>query len=322
MPPPVCFVLVVHKFPTQVGRLVDAVSPCPVVVHVDPRSSQQTWKGFQELAARRPQVQLIDRRRTGWASWGGVEALLQALARSQSLHCTHVVHMTGQDYPLRPVDEIASFLGQGPATSWIPHDKMPVAFLSDGDGGLSRAWQWNMPVRTRRVRVPVRRRPPEGVVFYYGQAQRVLSMGLVRQLLGQIEERPELLRFFRRTWIPDELFIPSLAMSLPLEGEVSGANLWFSDWSAGGPHPKVFRTEDIDRLTAVAHGRAGELPGGPTKLFARKFDLEIDAKVVDLVDERLLAGGGARPVSCWPGTAPYSTSPRGHSRWRHGHNLR
>ncbi len=297
MPPPLCFVLLVHKLPSQVGHLVDAVSPCPVVLHVDARSSQQIWEGFQELAARRPQVQLIHRTRTGWASWGGVEALLEALERSQSLHCTHVVHMTGQDYPLRPVEEIASFLGQRPATSWVPHDKMPVAFLSDADGGLSRAYQWNMPVGTRRVRVPVKRRPPEGVVFYYGQAQRVLSMGLVRQLLDQIDERPELVKFFRRVWIPDELFIPSLAMSLPVEGEVSGANLWFSDWSAGGRHPKVFRTEDIDRLTAVAYGQAGELPGGPTKLFARKFDLEIDAKVVDLVDERLLAGGRARPVS-------------------------
>jgi Core-2/I-Branching enzyme len=297
MPPPVCFILLVHKLPTQVGRLVDAVAPCPVLVHVDARSSPQIWNGFQELAARRPQVELIDRRRTSWASWGAVEALLQALERSQSLHCTHVVHMTGQDYPLRPVDEIVSFLGQGPATSWIPYHKMPVAFLSDRDGGLSRACQWNMPIRTRRARVPVKRRLPEGVAPYYGQAQRVLSMGLVRQLLDLIKERPQLLKFFRRTWTPDELFIPSLAMSLPMEGEVSGANLWFTDWSAGGPHPKVFRTEDIDRLTAVAHGQAGELPGGPIKLFARKFDFEIDAKVVDLVDERLLAGGSARPVS-------------------------
>ena len=297
MPPPVCFVLLVHKLPTQVGRLVDAVSPCPVLVHVDARSSPEIWKGFQELAARRPQVHLIDRRRTAWASWGAVEALLQALERSQWLHCTHVVHMTGQDYPLRPVEEIASFLGQGPATSWMPYHKMPVAFLSDSDGGLSRACQWNMPVRTRRVRVPVKRRLPAGVVPYYGQAQRVLSMGLVRQLLDLIEERPELVKFFRWAWTPDELFIPSLAMSLPMQGEVSGANLWFTDWSAGGPHPKVFRTEDIDRLTAVAHGQAGELPGGPIKLFARKFDLEIDANVVDLVDERLLAGGSARPDS-------------------------
>jgi Core-2/I-Branching enzyme len=297
VPPPVCFVLLVHKLPAQVGRLVDALSPCPVVVHVDARASQRIWNGFQELAARRPQVQLLDRTRTAWASWGAVEALVQALYRARSLHCTHVVLMTGQDYPLRSVEEIASFLGQGPATSWIPHDKMPVAFLSDADGGWSRACQWNMPVGKRRVRVPVRRRPPDGVVLYYGQAQRVLSMGFVGQLLNQVEERPELVKFFRRAWTPDELFIPSLAMSLPIEGEVSNANLWFTDWSAGGSHPKLFRTEDIGRLAAVAYGQAGELPGGPIKLFARKFDLEVDAEVLDLVDERLLAGGGARAVS-------------------------
>jgi hypothetical protein len=291
--PPICFVLLVHKLPGQVGRLVDAVAPCPVVVHVDARASQQIWTGFQDLAARCPQVHLIDRRRTAWASWGAVEASLDGLERSLALQCTHVVHMTGQDYPLRPVEEIASFLGQSPATSWVPHHKMPVAWLSDSDGGISRACHWNMAVRRRRLRVPVKRRPPERVVLHYGQAQSVLSMGLVRQLLDQVKERPELLKFFRRAWTPDELFIPSLAMSLPTAGDVSDANLWFTDWSAGGPHPKLFRTEDIDQLTAVARGQAGDLPGGPIKLFARKFDVDVDAEVLDLIDARLLARAGA-----------------------------
>jgi len=201
--------------------------------------------------------------------------------------------MTGQDYPLRPVEEMVAFLAQSPATSWIPHHRMPVAFLSDDDGGISRATNWNMAVRGRRVRVPVARRPPAGVSFYYGQAQRILSAGLARYLLDQIKQRPELVKFFRRAWTPDELFIPSLAMSSPMAAAVSNENLWFTDWSAGGAHPRVFRRDDIGRLTAAAHGQAGEPSGEGTKLFARKFDAEVDMDVLDMIDHQLLARGGA-----------------------------
>jgi Core-2/I-Branching enzyme len=292
VPPPVCFVLLVHKSPAQVGRLIDVLQPCPVLVHVDGRAGEQVWDRFQDLAASRPQVKLMDRKSTGWASWGAVQAFVQGLERSLDLQCSHVVHMTGQDYPLRPVDEIAAFLARGPATSWVPHHRMPVAFLSDGDGGISRATNWNVAVRGRRVRVPVARRPPEGVALYYGQAQRILSAGLARHLLDQINQRPELVKFFRRAWTPDELFIPSLAMSSPMADDVSNENLWFTDWSAGGAHPKVFRRDDMSRLTAAAHGEAGELPGGGTKLFARKFDAEVDVDVLDLIDHQLLARGG------------------------------
>ena len=114
VPPPVCFVLLVHKSPAQVGRLIDVLQPCPVLVHLDGRAGEQVWDGFQDLAASRPQVKLIDRTPTGWASWGAVQAFVQGLERSLDLQCSHVVHMTGQDYPLRPVDEIAAFLARWP----------------------------------------------------------------------------------------------------------------------------------------------------------------------------------------------------------------
>ncbi len=92
--------------------------------------------------------------------------------------------------------------------------------------------------------------------------------------------------------MPNELFLPSLAMSSPMAQDVSPINLWFTDWSAGGSHPKVFRRHDIDELAAVALGQAGELLGGQVKFFARKFDIAVDEAVLDLVNERLLGGTG------------------------------
>ena len=290
--PRICFLALAHKAPAQVSRLVEAVSPCPVLVHVDARASQAVWKGFEELVERYGQVVLVDREQTPWASWGLVQATINAMGRALALDCTHIVKMTGQDYPLRPIEDIVAFFAQAPAVSWIPHDEIPVDFISDKDGGVSRARHWNVSLRGRRVNVPMTRRPPDGVIPFYGQAQSVIAMPLVNWLLEQVKRRPDLVKFFRRTWMPNELFLPSLAMSSPMAQDVSPMNLWFTDWSAGGSHPKVFRRHDIDELTAVALGQVGELVGGQVKLFARKFDIAVDEAVLDLVDERLLGGSG------------------------------
>lgn len=292
--PNVCFLLLTHRSSEQVRRIVEAVSPCPVLVHVDARADRKVWSGFQDLAERYAQVELVPRQTTGWASWGLVQATINGLECSLGLDCTHVVKMTGQDYPLRPIEVILAFFDENRDMSWIPHDEIPVDFLAEKDGGLSRTKHWHMAVRGRSVRVPMNRQAPDGVIPFYGQAQLVISMPLVRWLLDQVERRPELVKFFRRTWMPNELFIPSLAMSSPMAPDVSGANLWFTDWSGGGSHPKLLRREDIDELTAVALGQAGELPGGRTKFFARKFDATVDEEILDLIDQRLLSCGDKR----------------------------
>ncbi len=286
--PEVCFLLLVHKAPEQVARLVEALSPYPVLLHVDVRAHERVANDFVKLATSYGRVQLTARARSGWGSWGLVEAMLNGIELSLGLGCSHLVKMTGQDYPLRPVEQIAAFLGENLGVSFVPHDKIPVRFIGDKDGGVSRVKNWNLPLGTHRVSIPMNRRPPEGVTPFYGAAEFVISVALAHWLLEQVQCRPDLVTFFRRAWAPDELFVPTLAMSSPMAAEVSPDNLWFTDWTAGGPHPRVFVRQDIDRLSAVAQGQAGVLPGGQVKLFARKFDLARDGIILDLIDQQLL----------------------------------
>ncbi len=313
--PGTCFLALAHKAPAQVTRLVEAVSPCPVLVHVDARASQSVWRAFEELGEKYDQVALVERERTPWGSWGLVQATINAMEQASALDCTHMVKMTGQDYPLRPIRDINAFFARAPGTSWVPHDEIPVDFISDKDGGVSRLSHWNIPVKGRRINIPMNRRPPDGVIPFYGQAQLVMAMPLVRWLLEEVKRRPELIRFFRRTWMPNELFLPTLAMISPMADDISPLNLWFTDWTAGGSHPKVFRTQDIDELTAVALGQESNLLGGPVKLFARKFEIAVDEVILDLVDERLL-GTSSGPAAGSRGSAPSSSEDDGDIRYR------
>jgi Core-2/I-Branching enzyme len=312
--PGTCFLALAHKAPAQVTRLVKAVSPCPVLVHVDARATDNVWRAFEELEEKYDQVVLVERERTPWGSWGLVQATINAMEQALAFECTHMVKMTGQDYPLRPIKDINAFFARAPGISWIPHDEIPVDFISDKDGGVSRVAHWNVPFKGRRINIPMNRRLPDGVIPFYGQAQLVMAMPFIRWLLEEVKRRPELIKFFRRTWMPNELFLPSLAMTSPMADDVSPLNLWFTDWSAGGSHPKVFGRQDIDELTAVALGQESDLLGGPVKLFARKFEIAVDEVILDLVDERLLAssGGPARAA----GSAPSSPEDDGDTPYR------
>lgn len=270
-------------------RLAERLAPHPVLLHVDAHTGDQTWRGFQELAGDLAHVELVQRYRSPWASWGLVMATLEGLRTALARECSHTVVMSGQDYPLRTVEHIAAFLGARPRTSWMDYQKMPVDWIGDKDGGLSRATHWNLGVRGRRLHLPARRQPPAGTVLHYGQAQFAMARPLARWVVDEVGRRPELLKYFRWSWAPDELFFNSLAGSSPLAGDISIANLWFTDWSSGGRHPKTFADDDLQALLAAAEGRAPRNQAGPAKLFARKLDLAAHPGLLDAIDRRLLA---------------------------------
>ena len=287
----ICFVVVAHKLPAQVERLVDRLAPYRVYLHVDARVAQPVWAEFERLAARAGHVRLLPRLATGWASWALVRAELSGLAAAASEGFSHVVLATGQDYPLRPARVLDSYMAGHPKASWVTCAPMPVPWIADPDGGMSRLTDWHMPVKGRRVRLPLHRRLPAGLEPHYGHANCVLSVELGAWVLEEMGRRPEIERFFRRTWIPDELFFPTMAMASPFAAEVASANLWSTDWSAGGAHPRTFTEADAPALEAAARGQGD---GAGAKLFARKFDISVDARVLDLLDEQLLGLGGVR----------------------------
>ena len=286
---PAAFLILAHKQPEQVRRLVTLLQPNPVLVHVDARAASAVFEPIRHLEAE-GLIRLLPRFRSGWASWGLVEATMAGLREALSTGCSHVVSMTAQCYPLWPVGAITDFLAERPDTSWLHQARIPVSppRLRDADGGVGRITKWNMTVRGRHLRVPVRRRLPSGLIGHYGQMQCCLSAELTRLIVDEFDRRPELGRFFRRTQAPDELLLPTLAMSSPLAGRVSDDNIWYMNWRGGGAHPKTLTDEDFDDLARHAR-EGGDMCGpSPVKCFARKFDSVASATLLDRIDTDLL----------------------------------
>lgn len=290
----IAFVMLAHKDPGQVARLVSRLHPNPVFVHVDTKAPAAVYDALKELE-QDGSIHLLPRFRTGWASWGLVEATLGGLTAAEAVPgWSHLFVISGQDYPLWPISRITQFLAERPADSWIHQARIPVPArrIGDADGGEGRIRRWTLTVRGRHLRMPVKRALPAGLIPHYGQQQCCISEPLVRTILAEDSLQPELRRFFRHTQAPDELMLPTLAMSSPLADRVSDDNLWYMDWSAGGPHPKVLTMEDYDGLARHARDGGDMCGPSPVKLFARKFDERVSRDLLDRIDGELLE----RPV--------------------------
>jgi hypothetical protein len=87
-------------------------------------------------------------------------------------------------------------------------------------------------------------------------------------------------------WAVDEHYVQTALANSPRAGALIDENLWHIEWA--GAHPRTLRAADAPRL--IEAGRHGSDAGGSArgKLFARKFDMDLDRVVLDRLDAELL----------------------------------
>lgn len=227
-------------------------------------------------------MHLLPRVKSAWASWGIVESTLLGLRAAQALEVDHVVLLTGQDYPLVAAPEIDSFSDEHRGLSFARTSPLPYP-LYGPDGGWSRVRHWHYPAMGRRFRIPITHRPPSGIQIYRGSQLFMLTRRAVRTVVDFVDARPDVVRFYRHSWIPDELFVQTVLRHTVADDEIVDESLWFIQWP-GGSHPRILTMHDAPDLRRDRH-LPSEVSGyGRRKLFARKFDLTVDSHVLDEID--------------------------------------
>ena len=277
-----------HQRPDQLVRLVDRLSTpsASFHIHVSARTPHRAYEAMRRGLAERDEVRWIDRIPAYYCGFSLVRSVLAGLediVRAGPIP-QHVVLLSGQDYPLRPAGDIESFLADRAGESLVEHFRIPSERWADEDGGLDRIRYLHFErvrYRTRILRLPFLCRSfPAGVEPYGGSAWCVFSDEAVRTLLAFEHESPQAFGFFERVKTPDEIFIQTVLLNSPVGERVANEVIHHIEWP-GGSHPATFRQEDFPRLAASG------------KPFARKFDTNLDAEILDLIDRELL--GQASP---------------------------
>ncbi len=279
-----------HHRPDQLIRLVDRLSTpaASFHIHVSARTPDEVYAAMRQGFAGRDDVHWVDRVPAYYSGFSLVRAVLHGLAQIAAAGPlpTHVVLLSGQDYPLRPAAAIEGLLAQRAGESLVEHFQLPSERWADEDGGLDRIrylYFERLHYRTKLLPVPFLRRSfPAGLEPYGGSAWCVFSDEAVRTLLAFEDEGPQAFRFFERVQAPDEMFFQTVLLNSAGRERVANERIHHIEWP-GGSHPAIFGRKDLPRLAASG------------KLFARKFDTEVDAEVMDLIDRELL--GQASPLA-------------------------
>ena len=305
-PPSVSFILLVHKNPGQVQRLVERLSVAGhISIHVDRSASAEDYRDLRERLGTPRDLVWLRRRRTSWGGFGLVEATLDGMEEAAGRGADYTLVLSGQDYPIQPVQALVEFLKQTSGRSYLRHYRLPnPEWPSDGMLRFER-WHFNdlgirHPWLRRKARhalvklyngVLPKRRLPEPLILFGGPQWWCLHRPCVQHVLTFTRRNPRIAKFFRNVRIPDEAYFHTVLLNSEFAGTIENRMLTFVDWN-GPPYPRVLGGED-DFRTLVASGA----------FFARKFDATTAPAILDRLDDIVLArpagGHGNRCTSAF-----------------------
>lgn len=230
---------------------------CPVVIHVDKGVKKPSYDALVARLADLSNVRFSGRYACEWGTWGIVAATLEAstIMLHSFAEVRHVSLASGSCLPLRPVEEMITYLESRPRTDFI--ESVTTEDVGWTVGGLNlerftlrfpfswrksrRAFDWYVDFQRK---IGFRRKVPAGLVPHLGSQWWCMT----RQTLSAILESPdrtEIDRYFRRVWIPDESYFQTMVRQFSTNVESRSLTLSKFDYQ-GKPH--IFYDDHLQLL--------------------------------------------------------------------------
>ena len=243
------FVMLCHTALDRAGEVARfwADKDCPVVIHVDKRTSPTEFMALKASVSGYPNILFSPRFACDWGTWSLVQASQTAseLLLSEFIDVRHVYLSSGACLPLRPADELCNYLANRPRTDFI--ESVTIEDVDWTVGGLAeerfelrfpfswkrQRWLFDRAVEFQR-RTKLKRQLPHGLEPHLGSQWWCLTRQTLSAVL-QDPRRKEFDRFFRKSWIPDESYFQTLARRYSTDLESRSLTLAKFDFQ-GKPH--------------------------------------------------------------------------------------
>jgi len=318
----VVYFLQTHSHPAQVTRLVEAIkegSPEALVL-ISHDAAGPPLEAARLQALGNVHVLTV---RGGYGDFSHLDRYFAAVdwLDEHGIEYDWLQNLTGQDYPLRPIAEIEAELAAADHDGFLLYapvfpDRVPPS-ADQGAGARYRLaapfdattrydyrhWRFGRPTPAKQrwlrplmalnlvqpwfrlglafAAVGIRRRRTvfgAGFACYGGSFFCTLRAPCARYARDYAAGNPDVVAFFRATLAPDEVFLQTvLVNSGRFRFEPDSRR--YIDWTGSrNNHPKILGVADLDDMLASdAH-------------WARKLDLEKDATLFDILDQRIRRG--------------------------------
>ena len=216
-------VILAHEHLGRVAELATALSGhgVRIAVHVDRNVDEAAFDGLKAAIGNNPDVIFPERRACEWGTFSLVEAGLssaEAILKKWPA-VTHVLQISGACLPLRRGRQLRDFLSRNKGRDFV--ESMP-ADSGWVQGGLSterfefffpfswkkQRWLFDRLVDLQRA-LRVKRRAPDGIEPHLGSQWWCLTKKTLQAILND-PDRDRIDAYFRKCWIPDESYVPTL----------------------------------------------------------------------------------------------------------------
>jgi hypothetical protein len=277
------WIVLTHDRPGQTGRLVERLHRPQdrIFLHVD---RAVDLRPFREALGGLPDgVEFLPRYRSRWGTYGIASATLAGMRAAVTENCDYALVISGQDYPIKPIDALRDHLRAAEGAAFMRYFALPEPDWPQIDGGMWRLTRRHYRIGRWSIRLPNRvtpfvplRRMPLGLEPYAGPNWWCLPRYCLQYILGFLDARPEVARFYRRAAFPAESMLQTVLMNSPLREHVLFEDLRYIAWVHGEAHPL---TLDGSHFPLMVNSGA---------FLARKFDAMRTPELLDLIDQRLL----------------------------------
>jgi len=304
------YVILVHKNPLQLSRLVKRLSATDVhfYIHIDKAVSSQPFKDILAPYSNLHFVEEKDRVNITWGDFSMVQATLNImkmiLSEKKSGYC---ILLSGQDYPIKSNDYISDFFTKNDGINFISSKSIPWNHLWY-DSGMERIEFYHFhpkknskhnifipPIsnklfyRKRTIKqisrlliskhfykiwvIFKKREFPKFMSPYGGSQWWALPISTLNLIESYLKNNPEYINFHKYTQVPDEVFFHTLISSKISKNLISD-KVTYVNWTKGDIFsPANLTFKDLDKIKSIK------------ELFARKFDETIDSKILDELDK-------------------------------------
>jgi len=275
----IAHLILAHKNPKQLERMLNALEhpAFDFFIHIDQKTDE---KEFEFLFTRKNVFRIHNRTDIYWGGWGTIQAIINGFEEiTPKKQYEYINVISAQDFPIKPASYIYQYIydrrGKEFMTCESIEDKWKEAAARFHDYSFIN-WKFRGKHRLEMIAnkiLPARKYPMDHKIV--GRANWfTLTHNACIFLLGFLKEHPEISRYFKYTWGADEFIFSTPLYNSKFQDKIVD-NLVYVDWSEKKARPKLLRVEDFNSLIAS------------DKLFARKFDMDVDAEIIGMIEKHI-----------------------------------
>jgi len=270
----IAYFILVHRFPEQFKRLFKAIYHPDnyYLVHLDKKTGIEICEDIQDFLTDFPNTYILESENVVWGGYSMVQAELNGMQYLLDINAEwdFFINLSGQDYPLKSQKIIREFLTNNKGNNFL---KIANQVFKRPET-MNRIENYFVETNTGFSGILYKRAFLKEVIPYIGGQWMILTRECC-EFIRNSGEAKKFEDYYLNTLIADESFFQTVLMNTSFDGKLINDDKRAIIWIPDGDiklRPKTFTEDDLEFLLSGDN------------LFARKFDDNIDAKILDIME--------------------------------------